>query len=275
MKISLSAFIYYNFPIEEAIQRTKAAGFDGIDIWGGRPHCYRRDLKEKELVVLQKRIEDEGLEAASYIPAQFRYPTSLCSPIEIIRQDSIRYIMDSIENAAVLKAGIVTVCPGHILHGQTREDGLQRLADSLEEIASFAARHKVRLAIEPADLYETDLLNSCSEALEWLSQVGLQSLGILLDNGHEFIVGKDAAQSVLELGSKLYHVHIDDNNGKRDQHLVPGDGIFSFKPFLQALKTGGYDGYLCAELGWDYTLDPDAAAVSTAQRLRQFLSETE
>ena len=273
MKISLSAFIYFNYPIEEAIRRIKAAGFDGIDIWGGRPHCYRHDLKESELVALRKRIEAEGLEVASYIPAQFRYPTSLCCNIEAVRLDSVRYITDSIENAAVLGAGVVSVCPGHTLFGQSREDGLQRLADSLWEITSFAARHQVKIAIEPADHYETDLLNSCHEALDFIDQAGYPGLGVLVDNGHEYVVGQDCAQTVLEMGSRLFHVHIDDNNGKRDQHLVPGDGEFEFKPFLAALKMAGYNGYLCAELSWDYTINPDPPAVATASRLRAMLAE--
>ena len=273
MKISLSAFVYFNYPIEEAVRRTKAAGFDGIDIWGGRPHCYRRDLKESELLALRKRIEGEGLEVVSYIPAQFRYPTSLCCNIEAIRQDSVRYITDSIENAAVLGAGVVSVCPGHTLFGQTREDGLRRLADSLAEITAFAARHQVRIAIEPADAYETDLLNNCQETLAFIFRAGYPGLGVLLDNGHEYVAGQDCARTVVEMGSRLFHVHVDDNNGKRDQHLVPGDGAFNFKPFLMALKTAGYEGYLCAELSWDYTVDPDPAAAATARRLREMLAE--
>ncbi len=271
MKISLSAFIYINYPLEEAIRRIKAAGYDGIDIWGGRPHCYRRDRSEKELLSLRRQLEAEGLEVVSYIPAQFRYPTSLCCNIEAVRLDSIRYISDSIENAAVLGAGIVSVCPGHTLFGQSRQDGQQRLADSLWEITQFAGRHGIKIAFEPADQYETDLINSCSEALDFIEQAGIPNLGILLDNGHEHVVGKDCARTVMEMGSRLYHVHIDDNNGKRDQHLVPGDGEFDFKPFIAALDSSGYKGYLCAELGWDYTIDPDPAAAAAARKLREML----
>jgi sugar phosphate isomerase/epimerase len=115
--------------------------------------------------------------------------------------------------------------------------------------------------------------NSCSESLAFINQAGYPDLGVLLDNGHEFVTGQNCVQTVQELGSRLFHVHIDDNNSLRDQHLVPGDGKFDFKPFLAALKTAGYDGYLCAELSWDYTVHPDPAAISTARRLRQMLAE--
>lgn len=88
--LSLSSFVYLNYPLDEAVRRIARAGYAGIDIWGGRPHCYRRDLSEKELLSLKKLIQDEGLEVASFIPAQFRYPTCLCSPIQAVRTDSVR-----------------------------------------------------------------------------------------------------------------------------------------------------------------------------------------
>ncbi len=274
MKLSLSSFIYFNYPLDEAIRRTAAAGFDGIDIWGGRPHAYRRDLSEREMTTLRQLIRDEGLAVASFIPAQFRYPTSLCSPNETIRQDSIRYIQDSIETAAALGAPIVSVCPGHTLYRQSKEDGIERLSESLWAITEFATRHSIRIAIEPADKYETDLLSTCADTLRLIEQLGYQNLGVLLDNGHAYVVDESADDAVRLLGDRLFHVHVDDNDGVRDQHLVPGDGDFDFPPFIAALRAVSYDGYLAAELSWDYTIDPDPPARLTVERMSKLLNRT-
>jgi len=273
LKLSLSSFIYYNYSLEDAIRHTADAGFDGIDIWGGRPHAYRQDLSEKELNNLNILINDVGLSVASFIPAQFRYPTCLCSPNETIRKDSVRYIQDSIETAAALGAPVVSVCPGHTLNGQSQEDAFQRLGESLWEICQFAARHKIQIAVEPADLYETDLLNTCIETLQFVRELDLTNLGVLMDNGHSNVMGEAAADAVKKLGDKLFHVHLDDNDGLRDQHLVPGDGKFDFIPFIQTLRDIGYDGFLGVELGWDYTIDPDPAARLTVERMGKFLPQ--
>jgi len=273
MKLSLSSFIYFNYPLDEAIRRTAAAGFEGIDIWGGRPHAYRNDLSEREILALRQLLQDQGLAVASFIPAQFRYPSSLCSPNETIRRDSVRYIQDSIETAAALGAPIVSVCPGHTLYGQSREDGMERLSESLWAITAFATRHTMRVAIEPADKYETDLLPTCADTLALVEKLGYENLGVLLDNGHAQVVGESSVHAVQLLGDRLFHVHIDDNNGLRDQHVVPGDGVFDFLPFVAALREAGYDGYLAAELGWDYTVDPDPAARLTCERMRRILSQ--
>jgi protein FrlC len=271
MKYSLSSFIYFNFPLVEAIRRTAVAGYEGIDIWGGRPHAYRQDLTEKDITSLRSLIRDEDLQVASFIPAQFRYPSSLCSPVDVIRNDSIRYIKDSIETASALGAPVVSVCPGHTLYGQSKEDGLKRLTDSLWEISEFSFRHQIKIAIEPADRYETDLLSNCAEALAYANKLNFQNLGVLLDTGHEYVAGEVVSDSVRNLGDKLFHIHIDDNDGQRDQHLVPGEGSLEFQSFFKALLEEHYDGFLGVELGWDYTLDPDTAVVKTIEHLNRFL----
>ena len=92
MKTALSAFVYLNYPLDEAIRRIAAAGYDGVDIWGGRPHAYRRDLTAADAARLRALLAGLGLGVASFIPAQFRYPTCLCSNNDTIRQDSVAYI---------------------------------------------------------------------------------------------------------------------------------------------------------------------------------------
>ncbi len=269
MRIGLTSFVYCNYPLAEAIRRTAAAGYDGIDIWGGRPHAYRRDLSTQDVLALKRVLAENGLEVPSFIPAQFRYPTSLCSPSDVIRRDSVAYIEDAVVTASLLGAPVVSICPGHSLFGQSREDAWGRLSESVSTICAFAARHGVRIAIEPADRYETDLMATTADALRMVRELGLENLGVVLDNGHAHVVGEDAAAAIGALGDRLFHVHVDDNNAQRDQHLVPGEGSFPFQPFVAALQQAGYDGFLSAELSWDYTVDPDPAVQRTALALKQ------
>ncbi len=274
MKVSLSSFLYLNYPLDEAFSRIAAAGYEAVDIWGGRPHAYRNDLTPREILRLRRIGEELGLQFASFIPAQFRYPTCLCSASDKIRRDSVDYIKDSLRSAAGLGAPIVSVCPGHTLFGQTLEDGRQRLRESLDEICSAADSMRLKVALEPADKYETDLVNNCEQALQLIQDVGRDNLGVVLDNGHSHVVGESAERMVARLGDHLFHVHIDDNWGQRDQHLIPGDGNFDFIPFVAALRQAGYAGSLTAELSWDYTLDPDKAARATRARLKEYLQAT-
>lgn len=271
MKISLSSFLYLNYPLEEAFRRIAEAGYDAVDIWGGRPHAYRHDLTGAEIRRLRGITERLGLGVASFIPAQFRYPTCLCSNSETIRRDSVDYIKEGLRLAAEFGAPIVSVCPGHTVFGQTLEDGWRRLRESLDEICSAADSLRLKVALEPADKYETDLVNNCEQALQLLENVRWDNLGVVLDNGHSYVVGESAERMVAKLRDRLFHVHIDDNLGKRDQHLIPGDGSFDFPAFIGALGRAGYQGFLTAELSWDYTIEPAAAARLACERIKEYL----
>ena len=47
MKFAQSSAVYYNYSLKYAIQDLGRIGYDGIEIWGGRPHMYRQDLDEQ------------------------------------------------------------------------------------------------------------------------------------------------------------------------------------------------------------------------------------
>ena len=61
---------------------------------------------------------------------------------------------------------------------------------------------------------------------------------------------------------------INDNQGDSDVHSVPGEGNTPFAPMAMALAEIDYQGFVSAELGFQYTLDPDQAAKKTYARLR-------
>ena len=44
MRFSQSSFVYLNYPLKQAIRRLRQFGYQGIEVWGGRPHLYRHDL---------------------------------------------------------------------------------------------------------------------------------------------------------------------------------------------------------------------------------------
>lgn len=117
MNFSQSSFVYFNYPLQEAIRRLHKYGYQGIEIWGGRPHAYRHDLDDEldEIIALLDRLE---MAVPNFIPAQFRYPSVLCSLNETVRQDSVAYIQDAIDNALRLKSPYVSLCPGMTLFGQ-------------------------------------------------------------------------------------------------------------------------------------------------------------
>jgi sugar phosphate isomerase/epimerase len=72
-------------------------------------------------------------------------------------------------------------------------------------------------------------------------------LGLVFDSGHAALGGDpvSVAQAMLP---HLIHTHLHDNNGRRDEHLPPGDGCIDWPALLRCLTAGNYSGPLLIEL---------------------------
>jgi protein FrlC len=272
MKIGTATSVLYLYAIKDAVPIIAKTGYDGVDIWGGRPHVYRQDLSLAELKDLRQIIEDHGLIVSSFMPAFYRYPHSLSNPNPKIREDSIEYMRQCIDNAAVLGAKIVLVVPDLSIYGQTREETLRRMIDSIGVVAHYASRYDLKLGVEILYYDETDFVNTADDALDIIHQLGYDNIGVVLDTG-TLNLSKESPEDILtKLGDLLLQVHVNDNNGgKTQQNLIPGEGTYDFKGLMQVLKKHAYEGFLSAELSKEYAADPEPALKTTADRLREWI----
>ncbi len=266
MWFAQSSFVYLNASLQHAILKLHVCGYQGIEIWGGRPHMYRHDL-DAELDGIKALLDECEMAVPNYIPAQFRYPSILASSNEVVRRDSVRYIEDAVDNALKLGAPSVSLCAGMTLAGERIEAGWANLRQSIVDLLDYTDRTGLRLLIEPAHRWESTLILTVADALRMIREIGSERLGICLDTGHANVNGEELAAVVNDLRDIPLHIHIDDNNGDSDSHAIPGEGSIHFDPFVQALKNIDYRGFISAELGFQYPLDPDAAVQKTRAAL--------
>jgi protein FrlC len=263
--------IYVNYPLEEVIPRVAAAGYESIDIWGGRPHAYRRDLNKEDLLGLRNRVEDYGMKVSSFLPAFFRYPHNLSSPNEYIRQDTLDYVKQSADSGAILGAENLLICPARLHYGQSPEDGWKRFADSMNTVCDYVNQYPMMVMLEPVNTAVFDIINSCADAMRMINQINRFNLGVVLDTGHLHLSQETIDEALDEVGEKLLMIHVNDNDGKKQQNLIPGEGTFDFHKFLSALKRRGYDGVISAELSADYAANPDPVVKETSRRMKEWL----
>jgi protein FrlC len=275
MKLSYSTKLYYNYRLEDAINRTARIGYPGVEIWGGRPHAYYKDMDKASISSIIKTIEETGVEISGFIPAQFGYPTNLCSPIKNIRKESVEYIKKSIDTSLALGCNKVSLCPGRTLYGQGYHQGMEDLNSSLSELVDYAIKKDVLLLLEPAHMLESDLILTIEDWARLIEEQKYKNMGIALDTGHCHVNKESLVDAVYLLARKQIpmHIHLDDNNSLGDQHKIPGEGTIDFVPFFKALLETGYDGFLTVELGFDYTANPDAAAYKSKKVVLSMLEE--
>jgi sugar phosphate isomerase/epimerase len=124
---------------------------------------------------------------------------------------------------------------------------------SLRELAAVAADLGVRLAIENGGAgwraNVANLLALLDEAGS-AARGGHEVLGICLDTGHQHLHG-DVAAAIRQAGHAISTLHIHDNHGGRDEHILPLDGTIAWTPVLRALRESGYTGVFMYEIGKD------------------------
>jgi len=269
MDYSSATSVLLNYSIFDAVDRLASCGFKGVDIWCGRPHVYRKDIPIQELHRLRRVISDAGLQIVSLMPAFFRYPYSLSSPMDAVRQDSLAYVRDCVDSAVALDCRQVLLVPSTPMFDQGVENARQLFLDSVRQLCDYAEQAGVILGIEAVYPGLSGYMGSSRDALLAVNAVGSPNLKIVLDTGHVNLSGEDFADAVKAVGENLLQVHINDNDGIQQQNAVPGQGVIDFAAVRDALNVAGYDGFLTVELGWPYSSDPLPPLQTALQRTRE------
>lgn len=72
-------------------------------------------------------------------------------------------------------------------------------------------------------------------------------VGVCWDIGHAHIQGLDQRKAITALGERIRCLHIQDNDGRSDQHTAPSYGTVNWDEVLAVLKESGYRGDLTLE----------------------------
>ena len=75
-----------------------------------------------------------------------------------------------------------------------------------------------------------------SQIAEFVKTINSENFKMCLDTGHCAVMKESPADAVRKYGDiiKIFHVH--DNDGARDSHMYPFDGVIDWADFSEALK---------------------------------------
>ena len=135
------------------------------------------------------------------------------------------------------------------------------------ELADYAKQYGVTVCVEnlPFPKYP---LTTVEQVCEIVDKLDRENLKVCLDTGHAAIFfGSDVGAAVRYIGNRLEAVHVHDNMGEQDEHLIPGDGIVDFDGFCAALKEIGFSGVISLETSAKNTGRPEAEWDSRERRL--------
>ena len=280
MELAFSTNAYLRFPIEEAIRRVAAIGYQGIELMADVPHAWPAGLLESQKRSIRDALKQEGLTITNINafmmnavadPRQPYWHPSWTDPDPHYRTIRREHTKRALHLAAELGAPHITTEPGGPpFEGQTPEEALQILHDELTPCVALAEELGIGLLIEP----EPELLiERFGQYLDFVRRFDSPALGLNFDIGHAYCVNEDPEQWVAEMADQTVHYHLEDIAASRvHQHLVPGKGAIDFSATLEAIRQTEYGGWLTVEL-YPYAEDPDSAASEALAYLKPLLED--
>ena len=273
MKLGLFTCGYQRYPLERAFADAKRFGYDYIELWGGYPHAYVEDLKLKTTAHIRELIDKYDMPVECFTPEHNGYPFNYMMGDELQWERSMQYLEDAIDITAEIGAKKMLFSAGHAGYEASDADMMKRLMKSLRRLAAYAGEKGVTLVLEPLTIYESNVICSLRDLERALNVVQSPNLVGMTDLAVPFTTGEPATEYVRRLGDRFQYLHIIDNDGISDSHILPGDGCLPLGPVLKEMRAAGYDGQATIELVTGYLKEPSVYAGMAIKRVRELLEE--
>ena len=264
MKVSTSLNVLdLAIPKTEQVKRAAAAGFQSLDMnyWDHQKEMVQIGWAEEEKWAQAIRAAaDECGVRFTQMHGPVHGPTFTSVVLGLTLDSFVELAHRSLRTAAILGVPWVVFHPGNI-----SADGGESYEETLKFNAAFYDRFKpvleetgVGIALEnmiagPSRRYFSDP----AQLAELIDALDHPLIGACWDTGHGHVSSFEQGASIRLLGSRLKATHIQDNDGVKDQHLLPYYGTINWAEVTAALKDVGYAGDFTYETHMSFRMLPD------------------
>ncbi len=263
---SQTDFLARAYGDEQALRRLSAYGFDAVDfgmfhypLSEGNPLLLEQGAFEAYFLSLGQVAKELGLLIGQ---VHSPFPTYLADG-----QDDTRLLLQqrAVRATALLGCKYMVMhpaIPAYRLYDQGRQAckalNMQRYSSLIPELEKY----DVQIAVE--NMFAFDKAKGCycptvcstvEEMLDYIHSLNALSPRFVacLDVGHALITGDTPQHMALQLGQDLRVLHIQDNDGLGDWHVIPHLGSIDWPAFLQALRQIRYPGTFSLEADYSPT----------------------
>lgn len=261
--IALSTIcLFLRMSYMEAMKFAVNNGFKGIEIWSNVFDFWPRTVTVREIETIKTLAGENHLSLAVHFCAG----NNLANINKGHLEESRKQLRETIDLCHEVGGKVVVVHPGMAPHMSVhdknpltryprfqlpnmKKDALVPFKESLSDAAHHAEKLSVVIGLENFAHAKNCIQSTFEDLAEWIDEIESPSLRIALDTGHANIEG--GVEKAIEIfGSRIKHVHLNDNNGKASNHSELGLGTIDWKGIVPFLKS--FDGMLTIELfGFD------------------------
>lgn len=255
MKFAPMNYHYLRYSIEKFLDKVAESPFDSIDLYCAAPQLNMFDYSLSKLINLDKEISKRNLSIMAMTPENCTYPVNFCTQDSITRESSIRYYQRAIDSAEFLGCPSIQISTGFGYFDQPAHEAWKYCRESLQQLAAYCERKKVKLFLEELKETTTNVLITSMDIAKMLEEIDSPAIVGMVDMDQMTYAGESVDDYFDNLGDKLQHIHFNDRG-----HTVPGDSDFPMKKYYEDIKRRGYTGNLSFEIcDRRYYCDPDKA----------------
>ncbi|MFW5986545.1 MAG: sugar phosphate isomerase/epimerase family protein [Halanaerobiales bacterium] len=200
-----------------------------------------------------------GIEVMAVMPAkingrEYKYG-SLSSQQQSLRKKAIKEVKKTAELARELNCDLVNIWPGQDGNDYLFQVDYEAIWDnfksSVGEIAESYPDLRFAIEYKPREPRVNCLLRDATKTVLLCEEIGLDNVGLTLDFGHSLIAGENPteAAAIATRYNRLFHIHLNDNQGLWDDDLMVGTNHFwKTVEFLLYLRSIGYRDWLSLDL---------------------------
>ena len=212
------------------LERIAAAGFTHIH-WC---HHWNTDFlySEPEIDQVARWFAEYNLHMLNLHASQGK-EKYWCSFLEYQRQAGVELVQNRIHMAAWLGADVVIIHVPSEAGVDVRQELLDPVRHSLDELLPFAKSHGVRIAVENMETDDFGMLTTLLEAYDE------NVLGLCYDSGHGNIDGR-GLDNLERVKERLIALHLHDNDGVSDWHKIPFTGTVDWARLTRIIAGSPY-----------------------------------
>ena len=225
----------WNVDQKKYISKVKDLGFDVLEI----SCAMLKNISREELLSMKQMAKDAGITlTAGYGPGASE---NLASSDPAIVKNAIAFYTDILQKLELLDihtigGGIYSYGPVDDTKPIDKKGDWERSVTNVRTVGKIAGECGVEYCLEVLNRFEGYLLNTCAEAKQFVEEVDVPAVKIMLDTFHMNIEEDDMAEAILLAGDKLGHFHVGENNSR-----LPGKGGMPWYQIGSALRAIGYD----------------------------------
>jgi D-psicose/D-tagatose/L-ribulose 3-epimerase len=238
---------------EPVAKKTKAMGFDGIEIYVSPAQIDTFDTKRVRGALRENDLECIGCTCLDE-------DTDVTSSDEAVRKRGINHLQKCAaifsELGGKLVTGVTYGAWGKLTGTSRTEEEWNHSAESLRSACRLVREFGVTIGLEPANRFETYFLNIAADAVKLAEQVNEPNIGVHLDTFHMNIEEKNFFDPIVATADLLCYMHLCEND-----RGVAGTGNVNWDAVFRALSKISYDKWITLE---SFTPDIKSVAASTA-----------